>query len=365
MADGLYDEGRLGGAQSRGDGEHAPEATIPGAPASVAAPVRKAAMDLAMPFYPVRRSWTTHQLLDPRMVNPAAYVQALSKEALSAAPDYADCAISAVRMGGGIALHMADDGLGPLMRSIRKAFSLADDVEVSLSAHPGMVAAASMDCLRLSHATRVVVDYGTSSGEEWAELGRPLDPTAMEVSRMVMGGRAQDGRGIRSGGREMDLAFVLWVGNPGQNERSGAASVEAALGFGATEMRLQRFLLDPRSDMAQARAKQSDSWLAQPRHTIPAGERLKGIRAAMEGRLRAEGFAEYLPGLWALPGHESAYELAAARGCEVLGFGLGAVTRFDGIEARNTCDVATYLRFSDDPTHCVANVRPLGDKQGR
>ena len=73
------------------------------------------------------------------------------------------------------------------------------------------------------------------------------------------------------------------------------------------------------------------------------------------------GFGEYLPGRWALPGHESLYEVLVAAGTtETLGFGLGARTLFDGVEARNTSDLFAYLRFSDDPEKCVATVRRAG-----
>ena len=77
--------------------------------------------------------------------------------------------------------------------------------------------------------------------------------------------------------------------------------------------------------------------------------------------LAASGFGEYLPGHWALPGHESRYGVLVAAGAtETLGFGLGARTLFDGVEACNTSDLFTYLRFSDDPEKCVATVRRVG-----
>ena len=85
------------------------------------------------------------------------------------------------------------------------------------------------------------------------------------------------------------------------------------------------------------------------------------VREAMHETLAAAGFVEYLPERWALPGHESRYEALMATGAtETLGFGLGARTLFDGVEARNTSELSMSLRFSDDPEKCVATVRRAG-----
>lgn len=314
---------------------------------------RPVLLHLSMPFYPVARPWTSERLLVATDVDRAAYVDALTREALGAAPDFADCRVPAMLVGGsgGVAAHMADDRLGALLRDVRRRFDLACDdgapAEVTLTAHPGMVSAATLDACRKGHVTRLYLGFGTSSAAEARELGRFMGPEAMEVTRTVVGTF------------RVDLAFGLLVGIPGQTARSAVASVEAVLGYGAAAVSLREFELDPASALAADRSAHDEAWRAQAAHRLPdAGERA-GLRAAMEGRLRSAGFAEYLPGEWALPGRESRYLQLAAQGSELLGFGLGACTRFGGVEARNTDDLATYLRFSDDPERCIAAVRPL------
>lgn len=316
-----------------------------------AGPGRTVIVNLAMPFYPIARPWTCARLFEAAAVDREAYVAALAREVEGAVPDFADCRVAAVLVGGGggVAAHMADGRLGALLRTVRQRFDLtaADGApaEVALTAHPGMVSAATLDACRMGHVTRLVLDYATSSSTEARELGRFMGPEAMEVTRTVLGST------------RIDLSFTLLVGIPGQTGRSGVASVEAALGYGATAVRLERFSLDPACRLARDRAARDDAWRAQPPHRLPAPNERGAIADAMGERLRAEGFAEYLPGEWALPGHECRYLQLAAAGCETLGFGLGAETRFDGVYARNTDDWATYLRFSDDPARCIAEVR--------
>jgi oxygen-independent coproporphyrinogen-3 oxidase len=63
----------------------------------------------------------------------------------------------------------------------------------------------------------------------------------------------------------------------------------------------------------------------------------------------AQGFCEYLPlhfgrGSFA----EDRFFTARATGSEIIGFGLGAQTRFDGALSINISDLATYLAHADD-----------------
>lgn len=322
---------------------------------------RVVSMSLAMPFYPIERPWTSGRLLPAAQVDRESYVAALSREALGAAPDFADCRMPAVAVGGvrgGIAGHMADDRLGILLRDLRKSFDLTRQdgtpAEVSMAVHPGMVSASTLDACRLGHVTRLCVDYATSNAAEARELGRFMGPEAMEVTKTVLGPACR-----------LDLAFSLLVGIPGQTQASAVQSVEDVLALGAAHVSLAAFELDPASRLADERAAHDDAWRAQPVHRLPGAEERAAILAAMGDALRREGLSEYLPGLWARPGHESLWEQMRAQGCETLGFGLAARTLFDGIEALNTSDLATYLRFSDDPQRCIAQTRVQTQAQTR
>lgn len=72
--------------------------------------------------------------------------------------------------------------------------------------------------------------------------------------------------------------------------------------------------------------------------------------------LAAAGFAEYAPLCFSRPGEEDPAILAKSSGMDVLGFGLGATTRFDGVTSQNTDDWDTYLAYSGDFTRITASV---------
>ena len=312
--------------------------------------LRPVVLELRMPFSPEAGGDGVPGMLDPRMVDGHAYVGALAREVLASAPDYADCQVQAVALTDGMAAHVADDALGALLRDIRQSFNLVPGAEIALRVRPGMVAAASVDAFRIGYVSRIVVDYATSLLKEWRALGRALDPSAMDVTRAVFGSQVERGHGVCLAGRDIDLAFELLVGIPGQTPVSARSSVEAALAYGASEVRLED--CEPTANLTVPA-----SAATRTLSTEEAGR----VREAMHETLAAAGFVEYLPERWALPGHESRYEALMATGAtETLGFGLGARTLFDGVEARNTSELSTYLRFSDDPEKCVATVRRAG-----
>ena len=294
--------------------------------------LRPIVLELRMPFSPEAGGSGVPGMLDPRMVDGHAYVEALAREVLASAPDYADCQVQAVALTGGMAAHVADDMLAQLLRDMRHAFLLAEDAEVSLRIRPGMASAASMDAFRIGHVNRLVVDYATHSANEWRTLGRTLGPNAMDVTRMVLGPRCDDGLGVKLADRRIDLSFELLAGIPGQTPSGARESVKAALSYGAAEVHLMTCGDSP-------------------------SEKAVSCRLAMSESLQAAGFAEYAPHRWALTGHESRFvQLGGSGQADILGYGLAARTRFEGIEARNTSDLATYLHFSDDPEMCIAEV---------
>lgn len=308
-------------------------------------------MCLSMPFYPGEQPWTDAPQLDRRSCDAESYVEAMGREVLGAAGDYSDCRIPALWVGGGVATHMADDKLAKLLRSIRQSFRLAAEdgapAEITLRTHPGQVSAATMDACRIGHVTNLRFDYATGVEGEAREMGRAYGPSVMDITQMVLGNA------------KLDLSFELWAGIPGQTPHSAATSVQSALKYGATSVHVGEYRLPEDCKLARSRAKESEEWRALPPHRLPSAEERGEIVAAMQERLAAEGFVEYLPGEWALPGHELRYLQLHAEGMDVLGFGLGARTRFDGVGATNTGKLETYLRCSDDPSRCIAETHLL------
>lgn len=77
--------------------------------------------------------------------------------------------------------------------------------------------------------------------------------------------------------------------------------------------------------------------------------------------LAEAGFAEYAPLVFARPGDEDPFWALQQGGADVLGFGLGAQTRFEGAFSRNTSDWDTYVRYSHDFAAITAAAGQAGE----
>ena len=149
-----------------------------------------AILSLTMPFYPIRSTYDRRTLFP--MDSPALaeeYVKALRREIRQSAPDYAEFEIRAVRVGGGIAGHAADEALGLLLRELHEWFSFSPDPQISLNVHPGMVSAETLLACARGRVNWLRVDYVTADPFESEAMKRFLPPSAMDTTMLVLKGR--------------------------------------------------------------------------------------------------------------------------------------------------------------------------------
>lgn len=116
-----------------------------------------------------------------------------------------------------------------------------------------------------------------------------------------------------------------------------------------------------RTALAAARSHATHVELAQVASELVASpeevaRQLDGMRDALAGR----GFVEYLPLRFAREGKRDRLALLEEAGAPCIGFGLGAVTRIDGVESANTQDLERYCAASGDFSAITAKVRAVG-----
>ena len=303
-------------------------------------------LSIQMPFYPIQSAYDKRRLYD--MQNPAvmeAYVDALRREMEAAAPDYADCEVQAARIGGGIASHAADEPLGLLLRDMRGWFRFAEDAPVIFTVHPGMVSVETLTACRRGGVTELDVDYCTSDPFESELMGRFLPPEAMNTTMMVLGNAP------------LSLSFEIMTGLPGQSETSLLRTLNQVKAYGAKEIVLRPLEIIPGTKLAgQAAALAASS---SPRRHLPNEKEREALWQSAQAWCVKEGYASVVSGRYALPGYGSRYHRLLAQGMSLLGFGVNAVTRMDGVEAVNTGDLNTYIRFSPDPEKLTTQVTSL------
>ena len=304
-----------------------------------------AVLYLTMPFYPIRSRYD-RRVLHP-MENSALmeeYVRALRREIESSAADYADCEILAVKVGGGIAGHAADEALGKLLRDLRGLFSFSTDAQTVLNVHPGMVSAETHLAFRRGEVDWLSVDYATADPNESETLGRFLPPSAMETSMLV----------LRTS--PLKLSFDVLLGLPGQSWTSLCRTLDTVLGYGAKRVVLHRLEPVPGTELAGKdweRFRNSSS----PRLRLPDDSECEVLRNHAEEHLRANGFINTVKGSFTRDGERFFLDEMAEQGWAQIGFGLGAKTQIDRIEARNIMEMDVYLNHADEPEIITAYSR--------
>lgn len=306
-----------------------------------------AILSLTMPFYPVKSSYDRRRLFP--MDNPALvedYIAALRREIQGSAQDYEEFGIQAVHIGGGIAGHAADDALGLLMRDLRSWFRFNDDVQISMNVHPGMVSADTLQACQRGRVNWLCVDYMTANPFESEAMSRFLPPSAMDTSMIVLSQSM------------LNLSFHVLFGLPGQSENSFRNTLDKVIGYGAKEVVLHRLELVPgtpfaEQDIVQYRCSRS------PRLSLPDDDACEQMKLEADRYLTERGFSMSAPLCWSSEGTSSRFDVLDGRNCARIGFGLGAITRMDGIEAHNTLDMNVYLRHSDDPGRITASVHMI------
>lgn len=303
-----------------------------------------AVLVLTMPFYPIRSRYDRRTLypMDSTALMED-YVRALRREIESSAADYDDCEIRAVKVGGGIAGHAADEELGKLLRDLRELFTFSEDAQMVLNVHPGMISAETLLACRRGQVDWLSVDYATADPNESEALGRFLPPSAMDTSLLV----------LRSS--SLKLSFDVLLGLPGQSRASLRRTLDTVLGYGAERVVLRRLEAIPGTEFAAKDLERFRS-SSSPRLRLPDDSDCENLRQYAEEYLHANCFLDRREHCFTRENERFLFEEKEEKRWAQIGFGLGARTQIDGIDARNITDMEVYLHHSDEPEIITAHV---------
>ncbi len=298
-------------------------------------------ISIKTPFYPIPSTYDMRKLHPMESIPMLeAYADALRREIENAAEDYTDCRVEAIRIGGGIAGHAFDEQLGALLRDMHTWYDIAPDCEIALEVHPGMVSVETLNACQRGKVTTLCVDYATSDPFESEAMGRFLPPSAMDTTKMILANAP------------LRLSFDLMLGLPGQSCASLDQTLEKADAYGAAEIVLHPLRLIPGTVFAD---KQAEGYAAStsPRKHLPNEKERTALWQSADKWFYAHGYEMLIPGRYARRGCTSLFHQLLVENCALLGFGAGAHTRMDGIEAVNTSDLDAYIRYSPDPAKLV------------
>lgn len=296
-------------------------------------------LQISVPFCVRRCAHCTYPLTkyDPDLA--AVYAKAVLQEIESAGADMQDRMVSAIAFDGGSPALLSPSDLQLIIRSVRKHFSVADDVQISLPTMPGDYSRALMEKMRDNGVNFWIVGLETVDLREHELLKRPYRYDALTMVDTAL-------RTFRP----RALSFDLLYGIPGQTLTTWKRTLDKALTYAPDHLTLLPLTL-------QGSLLQADclAGLVQPLGLAETDE----LAAYARERLAQEGFTAYTACDYALPGKENRFRLGALQGMEQLGIGYQAVTRMDGYCYTNGHSLEEYLAHPDDVTILANHVTRL------
>lgn len=260
----------------------------------------------------------------------SAYVRAVVAEIEANAGQFDDCRVQAVHFGGGVASN-AGAGIADIMRSVRRVCDVADDVQTTMRASIANVSGATMPFFRRAGIDRFDFEMLSLNSADFTRLNQVDNLNDLPIiCDHFLHSYAND-----------SLGFVLAYGHAVPDGEDGALNVR-------------------RTALAAARSHATQVELVCCAGELAAAEdETEAQLTEMRDVFAEYGFGEYRPLRFARPGKEDRFTLLQAAGVEQIGFGLGAVTRLDGVKSMNTRDLALYCERSADFTAITAEVQQV------
>ena len=292
-----------------------------------ATPLHPVVMKLNIPFVTRKPSFCSRQLVEGRNTELLhRYALALALELKANAPDFADCEIQAIRLGGGSASILEGSDLDHILCFVRSCYHVASDAPITMRTCPADINGANMPFYNRSHITRYDLELYSLEPLDFCTLDT-LNYTR-QMPYITHGFLRADSR--------MSMGFILLYGK----------KTISRWGFRHSVLEATR---RPVCHVLFQRCEGADA--------LDDGAASSQLQEAAE-LLTEAGFREYLPGRWAKPGCEDRFWQGAANGMDVLAFGAGAYTYLEGMVTRNTTDLKTYLAYSADYEKITVDIAP-------
>lgn len=281
---------------------------------------------LNIPFCLRTPAYSRRHLLTGSSEAKAEYLNALEQELLSAAGDLSGHTVQAVYVGGGSPSIVSADGLGRLLLTLRRSFTLSPSCEVSLEAIPNTIGVPSLTGWGIGKPNRVNLNIQTINPLELKTLNCPFDIRDIQNAVLYL-----DKFHVNN------VNLNLTYGIPGQTRITWKQTLRSAL-----ELEPSHITVSPLLAAAAVREEEQREW----------------YQMACE-YLNENGFRQYSVNQFTVNQAVSRYHYLKYMGCPVLGLGLDARSAWDGYVYSNTSDYRSYILHSAEPEQITANPQEM------
>ena len=253
------------------------------------------------------------------------YCQALTEEIKEAARALQPGpSVRSVFFGGGTPSVLTARQTDRLMQCIKKEFSLAPDVEISMEANPGTLDEEKLYTYRQAGINRLSIGLQSTRDQLLMTLGRIH--TLHDFERSYDLARACGFDNIN-----IDIMSAL----PGQTLDDYRDTLQIVTDYKPEHISSYSLIVEEGTPLA------ADAVLLE---TLPDEETDRRMYMLTGEYLRQKGYHRYEISNYALPGRECRHNIGYWDGTPYLGLGLGASSYYNHARFSNTTDLLAYLQ---------------------
>lgn len=251
------------------------------------------------------------------------WLEGIAREAALRAPSAAGLVFSSVYLGGGTPSTLEPGQVARVFDSLRAAFAVAPDAEVTLEANPESVTPARLEAWRAAGTDRLSLGAQSRHADELARLGR------IHATERVEEAVAQ----ARSAGFER-LSLDLIYGFPGHAPARWDGTLDWALGLGPEHLSAYAFVAEPGTPLG-------DAALAG-REPLPGDDEQAAAYARFLERAAEAGLGGYETSNVCRPGAEARHNLVYWLRRPYVGLGPSAHGHLAGERYGNARDLVAW-----------------------
>jgi oxygen-independent coproporphyrinogen-3 oxidase len=254
-----------------------------------------------------------------------AYVAALCREVEYVGGNAQDdLSVHTIYFGGGTPSLLSPGQLGANLASVRRAFELASDVEITLEANPGTVSLHDLKSMRDLGINRISLGAQSANSEELRMLER--QHSFLDVMEAVSASR-------RAGFDNLNVDLIY--GLPEQTLSTWQTTVHRVLELRPEHVSAYALTVEHGTPFGR--------WNARGLLPVPEADVAADMYEWLSEELEAAGYLQYEISNWAKPGHACRHNLQYWRGLPYLGLGAGGHGYAGGYRYSNTLRIQSFI----------------------
>lgn len=233
--------------------------------------------------------------------------------------------VSTIFFGGGTPSILRGDQIEKIMDEIRKAFELADDVEITVEMNPGTVTEEKLVAYKKAGINRLSIGLQSVHDEELRLLGRIHTFEeflySYELARKV-------------GFKNINIDLISAI--PGQTVESWEESLRTVIALKPEHISAYSLIIEEGTPFYEKYGGSAGENL------LPTEDEEREIYWRTKKILKEAGYERYEISNYAKPGYECRHNVGYWERTPYLGFGIGAASLYEETRHANPSDLKVY-----------------------